>query len=248
MIKKKQSGKDEAKRQFLEDWVVDPTFAKSKFVYTTGVQSIEAESSDEEVYTRPRLEHAIGKEDASNLIDGGSLEQGKDKYGRDGWKYGRSRKRRGVSRTRSAIHSDEMDVNADQAKRIREGLVNSSIGLANRGRTTKPKAAISDAEMKEQEILKQVNKSKGSVAGAITKASAAVKNLTGNKHALASKMKTQLETHHTSLQNRLSDVDKVLNDLQAMVKVKQPYLEKIMNSAKTAVDNFNKDVKIAKSL
>ena len=127
-------------------------------------------------------------------------------------------------------------------------ILNLNIGLANRGRTTKPKAAISDAEMKEQEILKQVNKCKGSVAASITKASAAVKNLIGNKHALASKMKTQLEQHHTSLQNRLSDVDKVLNDLQAMVKVKQPYLDKIMNSAKTAVDNFNKDVKIAKSL
>jgi polyhydroxyalkanoate synthesis regulator phasin len=248
MVKKKTTGRDEAKRQFLEDWVVDPTFAQSKYKYTTAVVATEAESSDEEVYTRDRLEHAIGKKDASHLIDGGHLEAAKDKYGRDGFKYGTSRKHRGVARTRTAAQVDEMDLNPQQAKRIRDGLANASIGLVNRGRKVKTQPELSEAEQAAHELVKSLKKAKGNINASIAKSLSAVKDLTGNKHVLASKVKTQMEKHLTTLQNRLSDFEKSLSDIDGGTKVKKQHIDKILASAQLAVDNFTKDHKIAKSL
>jgi len=121
LVKKKVAGRDAAKRQFLEDWVVDPTFAKSKYTYKTQVEAMEAEESDEEVFTRERLEHTIGKKDATDLIEQGCLEAAKDKYGRDGYKYSRSVKRRGVKRVRQAELEQEMDVNAESCSVVPVG-------------------------------------------------------------------------------------------------------------------------------
>lgn len=248
-VKKKTFGKDEAKRAFLEDWVIDPTFAKSKMRYTTLLESIEAESSEEEIYTRERLEHTIGKSEAKNLIDGGLLETAKDKYGREGWKYARSRKRRAARRTRAAQHSDDMDLNAEQAKRVREQMASGDIGLTTRRKPIKPSVELTAEEKVVQEAVKTLKKHKAAMLTGLSKCSIAIQECKASKHPLSKKLKEQLESHEVAMKKKEAEITTmIMAYCESSQKVSKVAMQKLAEQAEKLAELFKRDLNMAKSL
>ncbi len=246
-MKKGVVNRDANKRQFLEDWVLDPSFAKSKFKYITMLETHEGESSEEEVYTEARLEHKIGKKETQALITKGLLEPGKDKYGQDGWKYTTSRKRRGALRKRQASLTDQMDVKPEQSKRIREGMMNVSVGLSARAKKSKPTADLTPEQQKQQDTTKALKKMKTTLATNLSKCETSILDCQKSKHPVSKKMKSQMEGHLAKLKKKDAEINATLETM-SNGKVQQGAVDKLSKSFDAVVDAFKMDLNIAKSV
>ena len=140
------------------------------------------------------------------------------------------------------------NVNAEQAKAIQGAMCNSSIGLGNRVRSKKPVAEMSEADKEALEIVRSLKKTKGQLTAAHVKATQIIRDLTGNKHALASKLKAQIEKHIDALKKREEDMEHALLMNKTTGKSQQASVKKMIHAAETLLSNCKNDFKIAKSI
>ncbi len=124
------------------------------------------------------------------MIDSGLLEVAKDKFGRDGFKYSRNRKRRAVRRTRAAVQTDDIDLQAEQAKKIKEAISGLSIGSMSRRK--QPKAIVELSKEEEEDVqnaIKASKKNKSAIAQIMSKCEVAIASCEESKHPLRQKVK-----------------------------------------------------------
>ena len=123
---------DNAKASFLLNWMIDPSFAKSRVASTvlTKEETAVTEKS-QSVVTAWQLEQLEGKEGAKDLILGRNgctpLQKTKDDHGRDAFVLNKSLKKNIKSDTHKQKLKMDMDVDEEQAGRIANYMHNSRI-------------------------------------------------------------------------------------------------------------------------
>ena len=93
--------RDAKMRQFLVDWVIDPSFGKAVLKNHTVIEQIEEAKNKEEVVSYSRLEVLEGVKGARELKD--KLEKTVDKFGRPAYKYSRLLKLSGAGYSASVF-------------------------------------------------------------------------------------------------------------------------------------------------
>ena len=214
IVQNKTAGLDLAKRKFLEGWIIDPSFAKSKMEYSVELQHMEGEDEEGEDYTRDRLEHQVGKEEADSLIDGGLLEETTDKYGRQAWKYSLNKRRRGTQRINKAKLNSKMEVNPTQAATIRDTMNTGSIGLEVRGKKRKAEKLLTPDEQKQADLSSQLKAAKTKVTSAFNQSKKATEGIKGSKHPVAGTLRKALEESQTALDKQKAAVQTMVDDAE----------------------------------
>ena len=144
-------------RALLEDWIIDPSFGRAIARYKIEVSSAEELRSDDEIVSKGRLEMLEGKQEAKDLIEKNVLPETTDKYGRVAYVYSTQRAAR-ISRKQHTFQQDtSMNLNAKQANKVAEGLMDTEIeslgaqGTNHRSKAPPPPKELSEEEKKAKE-------------------------------------------------------------------------------------------------
>jgi hypothetical protein len=87
-LKTSPSDRDSKMKQFLTDWLIDPSFGAALLKNSTIIEQIDQSRNKEEVVSYSRLELLEGVKGAKELKD--KLEKTTDQWGRECFKYSRS--------------------------------------------------------------------------------------------------------------------------------------------------------------
>lgn len=240
------TGRDTAKRQWLADWCVDPSFATSKCSCGVELSNIEQESSEEEDYTRSRLEMREGKAEANRLIDGGHLKESVDRYGRQTWKFSSSKKRRLKQKKEFVGIKTTMDLNAEQAKRVHDGLKACNVAASSANKKSSAPKPTKEKTEEEKEAKASMTKAKGIKGKLVATKMDAKKILAGLNacgHALAPKLSASVQ----KLQEKMHSMeDKV--DAAFLKIITAAIVTKLQEEADRIFDSYKSEVKIAKAI
>ena len=231
-------------KEMLKDWIVDPSFGTAMMKWRVQLTNEEEMASDDEVVSRSRLKVLEGVEGAQELIDNNLLTKTKDKYGREAWIYSSDRIRRVQKRKLEAAQETTLEVDAEAARRIREGMMNVDICKPTGARSTqKPKPApkpMTEEEKKQQEFLNKLKAVQRKIKKAVDEASEKVLDLKKSTHPVAKPLAKSIEGQVIQIKESEKDIIGVTDE--------SPMILKIMTTAEEHCLAIQSDFKLCKGI
>jgi hypothetical protein len=163
-------------RQWLEAWLIDPSFALCSLVAETSLVQEEEETTKSKKLTWFKLVREEGEEEAKKLVDEGKVRETKDNYGRSAYEYVDEENIFRNKRQRKISNTQQMQLSADQAAAVQKTMIATSIpggasfgGARGRARAgaLAMKVILDKKTEKEREAVKAVRVARGKVDGKI---------------------------------------------------------------------------------
>ena len=137
-MSKVRACQDDKKKEFLKQWLMDPSFSQRIAVCGVYVEHLNENESSERIVTDWRLQQLEGTEDAKFLISNNLLQPSVDRYGRTGWVYSEDVVRRIRKGKMKVGMKQTMTLDPSQALEMQSALLDSDVWSAGVG--GKPKA------------------------------------------------------------------------------------------------------------
>ena len=167
-----------------------------------------------------------------------------DKYGREAWIYSSDRIRRVQKRKLEAEQETSLEVEAEAAKRIREGMMNVDIckptGARSMPKTKPAPKPMTEEEKKQQEFLNKLKVVQRKIKKAVDEASEKVLDLKKSTHPVAKPLTKSIEAQVFQIKETEKDL--------VGVKDSSPMILKVVTSAEEHCSAIQNDFKLCRGI